>query len=212
MRGGLVIWLHGLGDSGMGWSFLGSQLRFPKEIAYSYPDAPNQPVSCNGGMGMPSWMDLVQIPVMPGLADDKPGLEASSKRIHELIDAEVAKGTPSERIVLGGFSQGGALAMRAGFAYPRRLAGVASLSGWATEVDDLASRVSGGANSGTPLFVGHGTADQVVLPECAPDAVERHKAAGVDVTSVQYAAQHDCPPAGFQALRAWLKQALEVEE
>ena len=106
-----VIWLHGLGDSGAGWSHLRSELRIGG-VDYIFPDAPVQPVSCNGGMSMPSWMDLDDIPVKLGLRDDAEGLEKSTAMIHAEIDKVVAKGTPAEQVLVGGFSQGGAMAVR----------------------------------------------------------------------------------------------------
>ena len=130
MRSPLIIWLHGLGDTGRGWSHLKHELRLPQAVRYAFPDAPESPVTCNGGYVMTSWMDLETIPIGNGLPDDAKGLADSTQIIHALIDAEVAKGTASEDIVLGGFSQGGAMALLAGYSYAKRLAGVACLSGW----------------------------------------------------------------------------------
>ena len=111
----LVVWLHGLGDTGDGWRHLRGELGLsgPK---YCFPDAPIQAVTCNGGMEMTSWMDLDDIPVTPSLPDDVEGLERSKKRIHAVLDEAVASGTPSTSIVLGGFSQGAAMALLAGCA------------------------------------------------------------------------------------------------
>ena len=106
---GSVIWLHGLGDTGRGWSHLKHELRLPQAVRYAFPDAPDAPVTCNGGYVMTSWMDLETIPISNGLPDDAKGLADSTQIIHALIDAEVAKGTASEDIVLGGFSQGSML-------------------------------------------------------------------------------------------------------
>mmetsp|Transcript_3287 Transcript_3287/g.9580 ORF Transcript_3287/g.9580 Transcript_3287/m.9580 type:complete len:258 (-) Transcript_3287:94-867(-) len=157
MRSPLIIWLHGLGDTGRGWSHLKHELRLPQAVRYAFPDAPESPVTCNGGYVMTSWMDLETIPIGNGLPDDAKGLADSTQIIHALIDAEVAKGTASEDIVLGGFSQGGAMALLAGYSYAKRLAGVACLSGWPSLRAQLTERVGGGANAGTPLFIGHGT-------------------------------------------------------
>ena len=208
----LVVWLHGLGDSGMGWSFLKQERRLPQTVNYHFPDAPEAPVTCNDGYLMTSWMDLETIPIGRSLPDDVAGLEASTKIIHKILDDEVEKGTPSERIVVGGFSQGAAMAMLAGYSYDKPLAGVAMLSGWVAKRDSLADRMRGGANANTPLFVGHGTEDNVVLPECGQDAVDESKKAGVDVTSLTYPVAHGAHPAGMQALRAWLVQSLKIDE
>jgi predicted esterase len=212
MRGPLIIWLHGLGDSGMGWSFLRQEMRLPSAVQYKFPDAPEAPVTCNGGYVMTSWMDLETIPIGNDLPDDVQGLSASSKIIHEIIDKEVSDGTPSENIVLGGFSQGGAMALLAGYSYGKPLAGVACLSGWPALRETLADRVAKGANAKTPLFIGHGTEDQTVYPECGADARDRFKAAGVDVTFMDYPAAHGSHPAGMAGLRAWFVDVLKVQE
>ena len=146
---------------------------------------------------MTSWMDLETIPIGNDLKDDVAGLSASSKIIHEILDKEVSDGTPSDSIVLGGFSQGGAMALLAGYGYSKPLAGVACLSGWPALRETLGDRVSKGANAKTPLFIGHGTEDQTVYPECGADARDRFKAAGVDVTFMDYPAAHGAHPAGM---------------
>jgi predicted esterase len=251
MRMPLIVWLHGLGDTGMGWSFLKHELGF-KNARYLFPDAPVNPVSCNGGFQMTSWMDLDTIPVHPKIPDDKEvrrtapsalapavsaaaaaaaaararvrpparltrprpllcagvlqGLAASSRIIHELLDREVAAGTPSEDIVLGGFSQGGAMALLAGYSYPKKLAGVACLSGWAAMRDDLAPRVSGGANAATPAFIAHGEADGVVLPQCGKEANELLSAAGVPTKFETYRGmEHSSCEKEMSDLHAWLR-------
>ena len=161
---------------------------------------------------MTSWMDLETIPIGNDLPDDVAGLSASSKMIHDIIDKEVADGTPSDSIVLGGFSQGGAMALLAGYSYSKPLAGVASLSGWPALRATLSDRVTKGANAKTPLFVGHGTEDQTVYHECGVDARDRYQAAGVDVTFMDYPAAHGSHPAGMAGLRAWFVDVLKVQE
>jgi predicted esterase len=161
-------------------------------------------------MKMTSWMDLETIPIGTSLPDDTQGLLTSTKMIHDIIDSEVAKGIPSKDIVLGGFSQGGAMAMLAGYTYSKPLAGVACLSGWATLRDELQTRVQTCANTQTPLFNGHGTLDNVVLPECGADAVQRHQEAGVNVTSFTYPVQHSAHPDELVHLRSWFTEVLKV--
>ena len=102
-----LIWLHGLGDSGAGWSFLRGELapRFP-HLRFAFPNSPTQPVTLAGGEAMPSWMDLDDLPVTARTPEDRDGYEASTRLVHALIDKEVAAGVPASRIFLGGFSQG----------------------------------------------------------------------------------------------------------
>ena len=155
-----IVWVHGLGDSGSGWAHLKNELRLPG-VEYILPDAPDNPVSCNNGARMPSWMDLAKIPVAMGDKNDVEGLKASAAIIHRQIDAALAKGTASQDVVIGGFSQGGAMALYAGYTYPQTLAGVVVFSGWAPlqAADEVTfmGEVRAGANANTPAFVAHGT-------------------------------------------------------
>lgn len=95
-----VIFLHGLGDSGRGWA--GVERQMGLELGWTFPTAPTAPVTCNGGMRMTSWMDLVKIPVEHGDPDDAASLDASTKIIHGMIEKLEADGVPSDKIVVGG--------------------------------------------------------------------------------------------------------------
>jgi len=207
-RSPCIVWLHGLGDTGKGWAHLRNELRLSTAVRYSFPDAPVQPVTCNGGARMTSWMDLHHIPVRIGIdpedPDDVAGLSASTARLHKLLDAEVAGGTPSTDIVLGGFSQGGAMALLAGYTYSKPLAAIVCLSGWPALADDLPSRVPSGANAKTPAFVAHGTRDQVVHPDCGQKVSTLLKAAGVPTSYTTYAMEHSSHPSEMEDLRDWL--------
>ena len=210
MASPLIIWLHGLGDSGAGWSHLKSELGL-NGVRYIFPDAPVAPVSCNGGMRMTSWMDLQDIPVTTSNVDDIAGLEASTKVVHEIIDREVANGTPSTSIVLGGFSQGSAMAILAGYSYSKPLAGIVGFSGWAARKGEWGSIVAQGANAQTPAFVAHGEYDNVVEPDCGVEVNELLAKHGVDSVSYStYAMAHSAHPQQFAALRAWLKDVLKL--
>ena len=130
---GAVIWLHGLGDSGYGFRFLRDEMALASRAPHTrwiLPEAPQLPITAAGGQRLRAWFDVSSMPVKPTEPDDRPSFSASIASVHALIDAEVAKGTASEDIVLGGFSQGGAMALLAGYSYAKRLAGVACLSGW----------------------------------------------------------------------------------
>ena len=123
---------------------------------------------------MASWMDLEKIPVAMGDMNDVKGLKASAAIIHGQIDAAVAKGTASTDIVIGGFSQGGAMALYAGYTYPKTLAGVVVFSGWAPlqTADEVAfmGDIKAGANANTPAFVAHGTRSTPNLSASAASA------------------------------------------
>ena len=118
---------------------------------------------------MNSWFDLPEIPVTPESPDAQSAYLAAIAAAHRLIDAEVARGTPASRVAIGGFSQGGALALGAALSYPKTLAGAVVFSGWAAMVSTLSERVSP-ANAATPVIWCHGLSDEVVVPENARDA------------------------------------------
>lgn len=201
-----ILWLHGLGDTGAGWSHLPQQLRLASGTRFRFPDAPVQPVTCNGGHAMTSWMDLTTIPVTLAASDDKRGLESSCSAIHRMLDDICADGTPSTDIVLGGFSQGGAMSVLAGYSYAKKLAGVVCLSGWAALEDELVARVRSGANAETPAFIAHGTEDPTVLPECGARTSDLLQEAGVQVTSLLgYKMGHGACPSEMEDLRDWMK-------
>lgn len=110
-----LIVAHGLGDSGAGWAFLAEeyQSRF-KETKMIFPNAPNIPITINGGMSMPGWYDISSFGDLANRSEDEAGVIRSQNVFHKLIADEISAGIPSERIVLGGFSQGGAMSLLAG--------------------------------------------------------------------------------------------------
>lgn len=158
------IFLHGLGDSGNGWTFLaqeaarlGGKL---DHVKFIFPNAPNQPVSLNFGMSMPSWYDIKSLGDIKS-EQDEVGVIKSVERLKEVIAEEVAAGIPEDRIVIGGFSQGCAVSLAASCILDKKFAGVVGLSGYLpiqTKIVELESP----ANRSTPYFLGHGTADGVV--------------------------------------------------
>eukprot|EP00931_Biecheleriopsis_adriatica_P007931 TRINITY_DN109173_c0_g1_i1.p1 TRINITY_DN109173_c0_g1~~TRINITY_DN109173_c0_g1_i1.p1 ORF type:complete len:207 (-),score=42.38 TRINITY_DN109173_c0_g1_i1:61-681(-) len=154
--GKAVLWIHGLGDSGAGWegAFRIAGVRF------HHPTAPIRPVTCNGGSSCTSWFDIDDIPVRATEREPPKDIEESAKSIHGMLDQIEKEGTPAESIVLGGFSQGGTLSLLAGLSYPKRLAGVVSISGWCAKRSDM-SWVSEAAKQ-TPVLMCCGDGDPVV--------------------------------------------------
>ena len=154
-----VLWLHGLGDTGAGWQ--GAFGPLAAAATFHHPTAPTAPVTINGGMQSTSWMDLKSFPV--DLTEPQAGsdFDATVASVHGMLEQIEADGTPAEQILIGGFSQGGATSLAAGLAYPRRLAGIVSISGWVAYREDFASRVHA-ANSAVPVLFTCGTADPVV--------------------------------------------------
>ncbi|KAL7271530.1 hypothetical protein RUND412_005700 [Rhizina undulata] len=158
-----LIFLHGLGDSGAGWSSISENFRLRgkfNETTFIFPNAPILPITLNRGMRMPAWFDIISLGDV-NRAEDEPGMLNSIRLIHSLITEQVDKGIPSERIVLGGFSQGGALALLAGLTCERKLGGIIALSAWLPlHQKMLAMRTE--ANKNIPIFQAHGEMDLLV--------------------------------------------------
>lgn len=152
-----VIFLHGLGDTGQGWS-MGMEEIKDGHIKYLCPTAPTQAVSLNYGFQMPSWFDIRGL---EGTPEDEEGINQSSEAVKSLIDREVASGIPYNRIVLGGFSQGGATALFTALTMNTNLAGIAAFSTW-LPLHKVFSSSNVTANKETPTLQCHGNADDMV--------------------------------------------------
>eukprot|EP00035_Acanthoeca_spectabilis_P007337 m.135519 g.135519 ORF g.135519 m.135519 type:complete len:230 (+) comp13907_c0_seq3:101-790(+) len=183
-----IIWAHGLGDTPAGWRLAcntANQRLAEKghKIKWDLPKAPTQPVSCNGGMVMTSWMDLEDIPITPSTPDTGKDLDGSVDIISKLVDAEVAFGTPRSRIIVGGFSQGGALALTSALKMKEPIGGACCFSSWAPPSAELAidaSRIAKEAGA-TAFLVCHGSSDGTVLPECGQAVHKMLTTAGLQV-------------------------------
>jgi phospholipase/carboxylesterase len=170
-----VIFLHGLGDDGHGWSDVVPALGLPAamRVRFVFPHAPEIPVTINGGYEMPAWYDLFDADFRARA--DLAGVRTSRVRIDHLIARERKRGVAHQRIVLGGFSQGGAVALYTGLRHPVRLAGLAALSAYLIDGDSLADEAAA-ANRDVPIFMAHGDGDEVVRypwGEASRSALER---------------------------------------
>lgn len=172
----MVIWMHGLGDSGRSWCFLADEMEALLPWArWSFPDATMQPVSCHGGQQLRSWFDIQAIPVAAGA--EHRGLDAAVSRIHGILRDAERQGFPASRVVLGGFSQGAALALHAGLAAPDPLAALCVFSGWS------GAPLGPGVHAETPILMLHGTEDPVVPLESASQSasiLQRMGCSGLD--------------------------------
>lgn len=211
---GALIFLHGLGDSPAGWSSL--QFTLPqlsprlKDIEYVFPPAPTIPISINGGMKMPGWFDIFDWPIGIGVQDDYDGQRKAVQQVEECVrKLETEKGIPRNRIVIGGFSQGGAIALLAAYQTknPSLLpfAACVNLSGWLLQAKDIEAAAS---NSVTPLFWGHGQYDDKVLFEQQGYGVEQLKKLGVDVLHESYPVGHSSHPKEMEAMAKFLDNVL----
>jgi phospholipase/carboxylesterase len=156
-----VIWLHGLGDDGHGWSEVVRSLGLPRSLAvrFLFPHAPVMPVTINNGMAMPAWYDIREANF--NARADLAGVRRSQGYLEALTGREERRGVAARRIVFAGFSQGGAVALYAGLRHPERLAGIVALSTYLVDAPNLVSEAAP-ANRDVPIFMAHGTQDPVV--------------------------------------------------
>jgi len=205
-----VVWLHGLGDTSAGWSSLTGQYRSAlPHVKWVLPDAPKQPVTCNGGMRMTSWFDIFDIPVDEREPDSPPGLQESVQTVHRLVEDLIAGGIPAHRIVLGGFSQGSAIAQHSGYTCKHKLAGIVGFSGWGMQRKQIGALLSAGANQDTPTLLCHGTRDAVVAVALGRISFQNLLAQGkTNVELKEYPMAHESSPAEMRDLGEFLARVL----
>jgi phospholipase/carboxylesterase len=172
---GTVIWMHGLGADGWDFVPLVRELPLPEDLQlrFIFPHAPVQPVTINNGMEMRAWYDIAMNDI--ARLPDEDGIRESQAAVEDLVAREIGRGVPSERIVLAGFSQGGVIALQTGLRHASRLAGIVALSTYLA-LDESLDAEATAANKSTPIFMAHGTEDQVVpmrLAELARASLER---------------------------------------
>jgi phospholipase/carboxylesterase len=183
--GAAVIWLHGLGADGHDFEPIVPELRLPDEMAvrFVFPHAPLRAVTLNAGMRMRAWYDIFQL---GGGPEDEAGIRASEALTRELIGKQ---GLPASRIVLAGFSQGGAIALQTALRYPERLAGVLALSTYLPLAAAL-DKERGEANRGVPILMAHGLYDDVIPLSRAERSRSLLSAAGYDLEWHSYPMPH----------------------
>jgi predicted esterase len=217
-----VVWLHGLGDCGASWTSLISAMK-ASHIKWVFPDAPKQPVSCNGGSYMPSWFDLKKIPVESGGWDDKAGLTAAVARIHAIVaKLEKRNGIAPERVMIGGFSQGGCASLLAVLTSDKKLGGAICFSGWLARENEYPGLIHE-ANNQTPIFWGHGEDDDTVMFSAACKGRDKLLASlgddkgvgsggsGLLTFQTYPGMEHSSSPTEERDLRQWLARHLPAD-
>jgi phospholipase/carboxylesterase len=186
-----VIWLHGLGADGHDFEPIVPELKLPKPVRFVFPHAPVRPVTINSGMRMRAWYDILQL---GGGAEDEPGLRASQKIVEGLIARENARGIAAGKIVLAGFSQGGAIVLQTGLRYPERLAGILALSTYLPLARSVEAERSA-ANRDMPIFMAHGLYDDLIPVDRAQASRQRLEALGYRIEWHEYPMPHSvCAP------------------
>jgi phospholipase/carboxylesterase len=201
-----VIWLHGLGADGHDFEPIVPELNLPDELGvrFIFPNAPVRPVTINGGMAMRAWYDVKA----PNLREqeDIESIEQSDALIIQYINAEMEKGIPANKIILAGFSQGGAITLHTGLRFPEKLAGLLALSTYlplpsqlekeATEYKDIA------------IMMAHGIADPVIPVDQGKASCQTLKDLGYDVDWNEYMMQHAVCLEEINAIGKWMAKVL----
>jgi phospholipase/carboxylesterase len=202
-----VIWLHGLGADGHDFEPVVPMLDLPDSLPlrFVFPHAPVRPVTINMGMRMRAWYDIVDMRVERKV--DRQNLLESADRLRDLIEAEKRRGFTADRILLAGFSQGGAVALHAGLRYPETLAGIVALSTYMPTADTLESEASD-ANRQIPIFVAHGTNDQTVPAAAGRSARQELERLDYRVEWNEYPMMHEVCVEEIRELGKWVVRTL----
>lgn len=204
-----IIWLHGLGADGYDFEGVVPMLGLPPQAAvrFVFPHAPVQPVTLNGGMEMTSWFDIHGIG--SSYPQDEAGVRASAVRVQQLVETERERGVASERVILAGFSQGGAVVLHAGLRSPEPLAGILALSTWLPLAQTLEAELQPQRRA-TPILMLHGSRDSVVPLDLAERSRQRLEDSGCDVTFQTFPMDHAIGADELAVIGRWLRERLAL--
>ena len=201
---GTIIWMHGLGADCWDFVSIVKELYLPDDLPlrFIFPQAPTRPITVNRGQAMPGWYDIsmAELERKP----DEAGIRESQAFIDALIDREVARGIAADKIILAGFSQGGAIALQTGLRQPQALAGILALSTYLTLGDSL-PKEKATANAHIPILMAHGTQDPVVplvLARASRDAITTQ---GFKVEWREYPMQHALCAEEVEEIGGWIQ-------
>lgn len=201
-----VIWMHGLGADGSDFVPIVRELDLPQlGIRFIFPHAPMRPVTINGGFVMRAWYDIVGQDL--ARQEDERGIRESQNPVEQLIEKEVGRGIPANRIVLAGFSQGGVITLQTGLRYSKRLAGLLALSCYLPLAATLEKERSA-ANQDVPVFIGHGTSDDIVPLQRGLAARDALMKLGYKPEWHQYPMPHSVHPDEIADIGAWFHHTL----
>ena len=200
-----VIWLHGLGADGNDFVPVVPQLNLPENYAtrFVFPTAPSIPVTINNGYVMPAWYDILRLDNVRSI--DEAGLRESAAKTQALIRREIDRGVACERIVLAGFSQGGAVAFEAGLSFDRRLGGIIALSTYFPTADSVAMQP---AQQGLPVLVCHGLMDPMVPEILGRAAMESLEEKGLTPEYHTYPMAHEVCMPEIERIGLWIRSVL----
>ena len=198
---GSIIWLHGLGADGHDFEPIVPELRLPADLSlrFLFPHAPVQPVTINGGMTMRSWYDILSLD-SAGRAD-RDGLLKSSALLEDLIAGEIGRGIEPNRIVIAGFSQGGAVAVHTALNTEHPIAGLMALSTYLALPEDAQSAP---CRKDLPIFMAHGSFDPVLQLDWGRSSAEKLTENGYTVDWHEYPMAHAVCPQEIADISQWL--------
>jgi phospholipase/carboxylesterase len=211
---GSVIWLHGLGADGHDFEPIVPELRLPEGLAlrFVFPHAPVRPVTINGGVTMRAWYDIFSLD-RDGPVDEE-GIRASGEILNDLIQGEQDRGIAANRIVVAGFSQGGAIALHGALRYPQRLAGLMALSTYLplmSSFDAEVVRNEEAANQDISIFMAHGSFDPVLPMQMGTSSAELLTTAGFNIEWHDYPMAHAVCGEEIAHVRDWLLRVYSAE-
>jgi phospholipase/carboxylesterase len=199
-----IVWLHGLGADGHDFEPIVPELGLPR-VRYVFPHAPVRPITINGGMPMRAWYDVASLSW--DSREDAVGIRSSEGLLRGLIQRERDRGVPFSRIVVAGFSQGGAIALHTGLRLAQTVGGILGLSTYLPLPDTLAREASP-TNVETPIFLAHGFGDQVIPLRYAEASRDLLRARGYRLDWHGYPMAHGVCAEEIRDLRAWLVKVL----
>ena len=201
-----VIWLHGLGASGHDFEPVVPSLNLLSRpgVRFVFPHAPVRPITVNGGAAMRGWYDITSID-FESREQDAEGIKESANSIDLLIEQELERGIPAENIILAGFSQGGAIALYAGLLSKHPLGGILALSCYLPLQAEILPAITD-ANRPTPVFMAHGTSDDVIALRYGEQSYASLQASGIQVEWHTYAIAHSVSAEEVEDISTWLKR------
>ncbi|MEO5573577.1 MAG: alpha/beta fold hydrolase [Gammaproteobacteria bacterium] len=203
-----VICLHGLGADGHDLASIVTEMALPKRhgVRFLLPHAPHRPVTINNGFVMRAWYDIVDSDL--SYQEDSSGVGNSERLLRHLIEREIDSGIPAHRIVLAGFSQGGAIALHTGLRYPQRLAGILALSTY-LPMAGKADTEAHPANAGLPIMMAHGLHDAIVPLATALASRSVLDRLGYEVNWRTYPMGHESCAQEMKDMNSWLMHLLD---
>lgn len=201
-----VIWLHGLGADGNDFAPIVPQLNLSLDfgVRFIFPHAPAIPVTINSGYVMPAWYDIKQVDVDRHVDNEQ--LQESASRIHDLIDREIERGIQSTRIIVAGFSQGGAVSFEAALSYEQPLAGIMALSTYFATVGTIKINA---IQQSIPILICHGEHDPVVSESLGKRSRASLEKLGFDPEYHSYPIEHSVCPQEIEDIGKWISRVFK---